>query len=214
MKIDSETNSNKIDLITNYLDELYPNAKCELNYSTDYSFLIAVMLSSQCTDKKVNKVTPILFTKYKNLYELKDAKYEDLFDIIYPLGLAKNKANNILKISNELIEKYDGKVPSNYNELVKLPGVGNKTANVVLLELFNVPSFPADTHVLRISKRLGLVDIKVDATKCEKELEKIFKKELWKKLHHQFIYFGRYKCFAKNPNCENCKISTFCKKSV
>ena len=207
------TLSEKAKLIKEYFDELLPNAKCELNYTTDYSFLIAVMLSAQTTDKKVNKVTEILFNKYKNLESLKNAKYEDIYEIIKPLGLAKNKTKNVIEIAKELDEKFSGKVPINKVELMSLPGVGNKTANVVHIELFKIPEFPVDTHVERVSKRLGLCNENDSVTKIEETLKKIFLEKDYIKLHHQFIHFGRYFCKAKNPICENCKLASICKKA-
>ncbi len=206
------TLSEKAKLIKEYFDELLPNAKCELNYTTDYSFLIAVMLSAQTTDKKVNKVTEILLNKYKNLESLKNAKYEDIYEIIKSLGLAKNKTKNVIEIAKELDEKFNGKVPINKVELMSLPGVGNKTANVVHIELFKIPEFPVDTHVERVSKRLGLCNENDSVTKIEETLKKIFLEKDYIKLHHQFIHFGRYFCKAKNPICENCKLASICKK--
>lgn len=207
-----ETKLNRSEEIISYLDELFPDASCELNYTTDYSFLIAVMLSAQTTDKKVNKVTEVLFNKYPTLEDLKNANYDDLYNIILPLGLAKTKAQNVINIANDLIEKFDGKVPINKFELMSLSGVGNKTANVVQVELFKIPEFPVDTHVERISKRLGIA-LENDSIKVvEKKLNEYFPKDKWIKLHHQFIHFGRYKCKAISPKCEGCKFAYFCKK--
>lgn len=202
----------KVKVIENYLDEILPNASCELNYTTDYSFLIAVMLSAQTTDKKVNNVTSILFNKYKNLDELANAKYDEVYEIIKPLGLAKTKAHNVINIAKELIDKFNYHVPINKVELMSLPGVGNKTANVVHCELFKIPEFPVDTHVERIAKRLGLVGLNDNIKEVEKRLKEIFPKEKWIKLHHQFIHFGRYYCKAISPKCDNCKFAYFCKK--
>lgn len=203
----------KAKLIEEYLDEILPNASCELNYTTDYSFLIAVMLSAQTTDKKVNNVTKILFDNYKTLDELANAKYEDIYNIVKPLGLAKNKANNVIQIASILIEKYNSAVPVNKIDLMSLPGVGNKTANVVHCELFKIPEFPVDTHVERIAKRLGLVNESASVKQVEEELKHIFNKEHRIKLHHQFIHFGRYYCKAISPKCDNCKFASFCKKA-
>lgn len=208
MAIDSK---NK-ELIINYLDEIFPNASCELNYFNDYSFLIAVMLSAQCTDKKVNKVTKILFDKYKTLEDLANADYEDIYNIVLPLGLAKTKASNVIKIAKELIEKFNSRVPINKFELTTLPGVGNKTANVVQVELFKIPQFPVDTHVERIAKRLNIAEENDSVKIVERKLNETFPKEKWIKLHHQFIHFGRYKCKALSPDCSDCKLASFCKK--
>ena len=206
------TSQEKSKIIMSYFDEILPDAGCELEYTTDYSFLIAVMLSAQTTDKKVNKVTKILFDKYKDLESLSKAKYEDVFEIVKPLGLGEKKAENVINIAKDLIEKFHSEVPINKFELMSLSGVGNKTANVVQVELFKIPQFPVDTHIERISKRLELVDEKANVRQIENELRNIFPEEKWIKLHHQFIHFGRYYCKAISPRCENCKLAIFCKK--
>lgn len=203
-------NKEKIKLIEDYFNEILPQAGCELTYSSDYGLLIAVMLSAQCTDKKVNKVTDILFSKYKTLKELDEASLEDIESIIKSLGLYKNKAKNIKLITRRLIDFYDGKVPSSKEELTTLAGVGNKTANVVRIEIFKEPEFPVDTHVKRISNRLGLVN-EEDPDKIEQILRRKFPKVKWILLHHQMIHFGRYYCKAINPMCENCKLKGICK---
>ena len=192
------------------MDERYPSVGCELNYSKDYELVIAVMLSAQTTDVSVNKVTAILFTKYDSLDKLANAKLEDIEEIIHSIGLYKNKAKNVLGIANELVEKYDGKVPSDKDELQKLPGVGNKTAGVIRAEIFQIPDLPVDTHILRISKRLKLVDSGADSYKAEMKLKSLIDENKWIKTHHQLIHFGRDMCTARNPQCENCKISEFC----
>lgn len=203
-------NKEKIKLIEDYFNEILPQAGCELTYSSDYGLLIAVMLSAQCTDKKVNKVTDVLFSKYKTLKELDEAPLEDIESIIKSLGLYKNKAKNIKLITRRLIDFYDGKVPSSKEELTTLAGVGNKTANVVRIEIFKEPEFPVDTHVKRISNRLGLVN-EEDPDKIEQILRRKFPKDKWILLHHQMIHFGRYYCKAMNPMCENCKLKGICK---
>lgn len=194
-----------------YFDEILPNPGCELNYTTDYGFLIAVMLSAQTTDKKVNKVTEILFQKYPTLEDIENADFNDIEEIIRPLGLSKTKAKNLKEIAHTLLEEYNGIVPQNKEELMKLPGVGNKTSNVVLIELFKIPAFPVDTHVFRTSKRLGLTSEEDDVIDVENKLKKIFPKESWIKLHHQFIHFGRYYCKAISPKCDSCKLKGICK---
>ena len=202
--------NNKINQIQAFLNEIYPHVGCELNYSKDYELLIAVILSAQTTDKAVNQVIPTLFSRYKSLEELKEADVKDVEDIIKSIGLYKNKAKNIVELANVLVDKYDSKVPSNKDVLVTLPGVGNKTAGVTRLELFKADELPVDTHVSRIAKRLKLASKNDDPDTIEKKLKKAFPKEDWGKLHHQLIHFGRYFCKAKNPMCENCKISEFC----
>ena len=191
------------------MDERYPSVGCELNYTKDYELVIAVMLSAQTTDVSVNKVTAVLFSKYKSLEELSKASLEDIEDIIRSIGLYKNKAKNLLGIAQDLVNKYGGKVPSDKDELQKLPGVGNKTAGVIRAEIFHIPDLPVDTHILRISKRLKIVDSSADSYKTEMKLKSLIPEDRWIKTHHQLIHFGRDMCAARNPQCENCKISKF-----
>lgn len=198
-------------LINNYLDELIPNPICELNYQKDYELVIAVMLSAQTTDKGVNKVTSILFKKYNSLEKLASSNIEDIKEIIKPIGNYNKKANNIIEISKILINKYNKQVPKTYEELEILPGIGRKSANVIRSEIYKIPSFAVDTHVIRVTNRLGLVKTK-DPVIIEKELEKIFKKSDWIRKHQQLVLFGRYYCKAKNPDCQNCKLLNICLK--
>ena len=206
------TTKNKISEISAFLDEMFPNVGCELNYNKDYELVIAVMLSAQTTDISVNKVTPILFDRYKTLEELAAANLFDVEEIIHSIGLYKNKAKNAIAIAQALVNDYGGVIPSDKNELQKLPGVGNKTAGVIRAEIFRIPDLPVDTHILRISKRLKLVDSKADPLNTEIKLKKLFPEEKWIKLHHQLIHFGRYFCTARNPQCEKCKLCAFCNK--
>ena len=196
--------------LLDYLDELFPSAKCELFYSKDYELVIAVMLSAQTTDKSVNAVTPILFQKYPTLEALNKASLEDIEEIIKQIGLYKNKAKNLKGIVKDLIERFDGKVPADKDELMTLPGVGNKTAGVIRAEVFNIPDLPVDTHILRISKRLNLAKKDDNPYEVEMKLKKIIPEERWIKSHHQLIHFGRYFCTARSPQCEKCKISDMC----
>ena len=196
--------------LLDYLDEILPTAKCELLYSKDYELVIAVMLSAQTTDKSVNAVTPILFKKYPSLTALYDAPLEDIEDIIKPIGLYKNKAKNLKGIVKDLVDRFNGAVPSDKEELMTLPGVGNKTAGVIRAEIFQIPDLPVDTHILRISKRLSLAKKDDEPIDVERKLKKIIPEERWIKSHHQLIHFGRYYCLARSPKCENCKISDMC----
>ena len=189
---------------------MFPSAKCELFYSKDYELVIAVMLSAQTTDKSVNAVTPILFNKYPSLEDLNNAPLEDIEEILKPIGLYKNKAKNLKGIVKDLLERFNGKVPSNKDELMTLPGVGNKTAGVIRAEIFQIPDLPVDTHILRISKRLNLAKKEDEPIDVERKLKKLIPEERWIKSHHQLIHFGRYFCTARNPQCENCKISDMC----
>lgn len=202
----------KVEMIENYLDELYPNPKCELNYTKDYQLLIAVVLSAQSTDKRVNSVTPILFHKYNNLKDLSEAEINDIINIIRPIGTFHKKAQFIKDIAKTLHKDYNDKVPNDRKVLESLPGVGRKTANVVLSNLFDVPAIAVDTHVSRVSKRLNLAKDNDDVLTIEKKLMKRFNKEDWSKRHHQLVLFGRYHCKAINPNCDNCQLKDICKR--
>ena len=200
----------KQEILFSYLDELYPNAHCELNYSKDYELLIAVMLSAQTTDKSVNKATAILFSKYKTLDELKNAKLEDVEDCIRFIGMYKVKAKNVIGIAKDVSEKLGGKIPNDAEKLLALPGVGNKTKNCVLAELFNEPYLAVDTHVQRISKRLKICKETDSVEAMEKKLLKYIPADRRIKTNHQIIWFGRYFCKAISPDCKNCKIKEFC----
>lgn len=203
--------STKSKLIIDYFDEILPDAKCELNYTKDYELLIAVMLSAQTTDKAVNSVTSILFDKYKTLEELNFASLEDIENCIHRLGLYKNKAKNIKLIVYDLINRFEGKVPSSMEELTSMSGIGRKTANVVRCELFSLEEFPVDTHIERIAKRLGYASESDNVLQVEMKLRKVFPKDKYIKLHHQFIHFGRYYCSSRNPHCANCPLKSYCK---
>lgn len=196
--------------IEKYLDELYPNPKCELNYTKDYELLLATMLSAQTTDKKVNEVTNILFKKYPTLKDFSMADIDEIKKIIKPIGTFRKKAYNIIEISKRLIEDKKGKMPNDREYLETLPGVGRKTTNVVLSNIYNVPCIAVDTHVSRVSKRLKLAREQDDPLKIEKKLTKLFKKEDLCKRHHQLVMFGRYYCRARNPKCETCKLKEIC----
>ena len=199
-----------INRLLDYLDELFPAAKCELFYKRDYELVIAVMLSAQTTDKSVNAVTPVLFDKYPSLDALNKASLEDVEEILKPIGLYKNKAKNLKGIVNDLITRFNCVVPSDKEQLMTLPGVGNKTAGVIRAEIFQIPDLPVDTHILRIAKRLKLAKKDDEPIDVERKLKKIIPEERWIKSHHQLIHFGRYFCTARSPQCQNCKISDMC----
>ena len=202
----------KSEIIIPYLEQLIPNPRCELNYTKDYELLIATMLSAQTTDKRVNEVTSILFKKYPGLKSLSEANVDDLIKIVRPLGSYNKKAMNVINIAKALLPY--GYVPNDRDFLESLSGVGRKTANVVLSNIYNVPCIAVDTHVARVSKRLGLAKENDDVLTIEKKLTKIFSKEDLPRLHHQLLLFGRYYCKAKNPECLNCKLKNICKKPV
>ena len=200
----------KIDLINSYLDELFLEPKCELNYSNDYQLLISIMLSAQSTDKRVNQVTSILFDKYKSLEALNEANIDDLENIIRSVGSFRKKSQYIKDIASTLITKYNGVVPRNHDLLVEINGIGRKTANVFLSEYYNEPYIAVDTHVSRVSKRLGLARKNDDVLTIEKKLQKKFDKSLWARRHLQMVLFGRYKCKAISPLCSDCKLKDIC----
>lgn len=203
---------NKEKEILNYLNEIMPNPVCELNYNKDYELLLAVMLSAQTKDARVNKVTKVLFNKYDSLKKLKEANIKDIENIIKELGSYHKKSEAVINIAKILDEKYNGKVVNNRKALENLPMVGRKTTNVVLSELFNEPTIAVDTHVERVSKRLGLVKKDDDVIKIEEKLKRKFDKNIWSKLHKQFVLFGRYYCTSKKPSCNKCKLQIYCKK--
>lgn len=199
-----------IRLIEKYLEELFPNPKCELNYTKDYELLIAVVLSAQTTDKMVNSVTEMLFNKYPDIESLSNADVDDISSIIKPIGTNVKKSLFVHKIANALLKDYNGRVPNNRDALEKLPGVGRKTANVVLSELFNIPAIAVDTHVQRVSKRLSLVEESDDIRNIELKLMKLISKNNWSTMHRRLVLFGRYHCKSKNPNCNNCELKKIC----
>lgn len=201
-----------IEKILDYLDQIIPNPKCELNYSKDYELLIAVVLSAQTTDKRVNEVTTILFDKYKTLNDLCNADIEDIKRIIKPIGTFNKKALFVKEIARTLLTDYNGVVPKTHSELERIPGVGRKSANVVLGVIYNIPSFAVDTHVERVSKRLGIANTNDNVLTVEKKLMKAIPEEKWIRTHHQLVLFGRYYCKAMKPECSTCQLREICKK--
>lgn len=201
---------NNINTILNYLDEIIPNPKCELEYNKDYELLIALMLSAQTTDKRVNQVTKELFKKYNTLEKLKDANLNDIQSHIKVLGNYTKKSKAVIDIANILYNDYNKKVPNNRKLLEELPMVGRKTTNVVLSELYGIPNIAVDTHVERVSKRLKLVKQKNNVLEVENTLKRKIPKDKWIKFHLQMVLFGRYYCTSKNPKCNNCKLKDIC----
>ncbi len=202
--------------ILDVLDTLYPNASAELDYRNSFELLIAVILSAQCTDVRVNMVTKALFDIAPDAESMLKLSIEELEKIIKPCGLFRTKAKNIHLTAEQLVVNWDGEVPDSHEALKKLPGVGQKTANVVVSNAFGIPAIAVDTHVFRVSNRLGLAKAKtVEAT--ELQLKKIIEKSRWTKAHHQLIFHGRRVCKARKPNCSECMLSPLCayyKKSV
>lgn len=205
------TNKKQILLDTyHYLYSLFIDARCELNYSKDYELAIAVLLSAQTTDKAVNNVTKSLFNKYQSIDDYLSATYEDVYKIIKPLGLSSTKAKNILSFFKVLHEKFNDKLPSSMEELTILPGIGNKSARVIRIEIFNINDFPCDTHILRILNRLKIIKDK-NPDLASETVKRNIDMKYWNKFHHLLIFFGRYKCKAKNPICSDCELSKYCK---
>ena len=202
---------NNINYILENLEELFPNAGCELDYKNVFELIIAVSLSAQTTDKSVNKITPNLFKKYPTPFLLANAEVEDVEEIIKSIGLYKNKSRNIINLSKIIVEKFNGIIPSDQMDLESLPGVGRKTANVVLTEGFKIPRIPVDTHVDRVSKRFGIVEDNATVLDVENKLMSLIDESKWHKAHHLLLFMGRYKCLAKNPKCIDCFYKDKCK---
>ncbi len=191
------------------LDIMIKDAKCELNYNKDYELVIATVLSAQCTDKRVNEVTKVLFDNY-DIYGLANADKRDIENIIRSCGSYTKKSGYIIDIAKSLVENYDGIVPNDRDYLESLPGVGRKTANVVLSNLYNVPCIAVDTHVERVSKRLKIASKLDSVLMVEKKLMKMIPQELWSRSHHQLVLFGRYICKARGPECSQCAFYDDC----
>ena len=200
----------KMNKIEEYLDYLFPNPVCELIYHKDYELLIAIVLSAQSTDKRVNMVTPIIFNNYPSLKDLKEANLSDLESIIRPVGSFRKKASYIKEIARIINDDYNGVVPRDREVLESFPGVGRKTVNVFLSEFYNEPAIAVDTHVERVSKRLKLARKNDNVLTIENKLMKKFKKEEWGKRHLQLVLFGRYYCKAVKPACINCRLKELC----
>lgn len=201
------------DEILDQLIVMFPDAHCELTHSTPFQLLIAVILSAQTTDVSVNKVTPALFEKYPDAYALSNAKLEDVEKMIRNIGLYRNKAKNIILCAKQIVEQFNGEVPQTMKELTTLAGVGRKSANVVLSVSFNIPAIAVDTHVDRISKRLGFAKKEDSVLKVEEKLKRKIKRNRWNHAHHLMIFFGRYFCTAKNPKCKECPFIEICKET-
>ncbi len=196
--------------IVEILKKTYPEAKCSLDFETPFQIMIAVMLSAQCTDERVNKTTPELFEKYGTAEKMSKAKLEDIEKIIHPCGFYKNKAKNSILASKTIIEKYGGEVPNSIDELITIPGVGRKSANVIMLEAFNNPvGIAVDTHCKRVSNKMGFSS-ETDPSKIEQDLIKTFPKKYFYDVNHLFVYHGRNYCDSRKPNCEKCTVREYC----
>lgn len=199
--------------ILDEIEVLYPDAHCELIHRTPFQLLVAVVLSAQTTDASVNRVTPALFEKWPDAASLQNAPLSEVEDVLRTLGLYRTKSKNIIALSRALTDTFGGVVPSTFRELESLPGVGRKTANVVRSVAFDIPSLAVDTHVERVSKRLGWAKPEDDVRKVEEKLRRKIPRERWNRAHHDLIFFGRYFCTARKPRCEECPFQSFCKKS-
>ena len=199
----------KIIVLTNYLDKKFENPKCELNYSTPFELLVAVILSAQCTDKRVNQVTSTLFKEYNTPEQFANLSSEELERKIHSCGFYKNKAKSIILASKKIVEDFNGEVPQTPEELMSLAGVGKKTANVVYSVAYGGDAIAVDTHVFRVSNRLGIVRAKTPE-ETERQLQSVFPKEVWSKIHYQLVLFGRYHCTARSPKCSECELSGEC----
>ncbi|MFG6494998.1 endonuclease III [Fictibacillus sp. UD] len=205
-------NKAQIQFCLEQIEDMFPDAHCELNHSNPFELTIAVLLSAQCTDALVNKVTPNLFAKYQTPQDYLNVSIEELQDDIRSIGLYRNKAKNIQKLSELVLTEYGGEIPKDRDELTKLPGVGRKTANVVVSVAYGVPAIAVDTHVERVSKRLGICKWKDSVLQVEETLMKKIPKALWGATHHRLIFFGRYHCKAQNPNCPECPLLSICRE--
>lgn len=197
--------------VIDYFKEAMPSPTTELHYNSPYELLVAVILSAQCTDKRINMVTPALFKAYPTPYEMAKATADDIFQYIKSVTFPNNKSKSLLGMANMLIDKYNGEVPSSIDELVKIPGVGRKTANVILSVVFNKATMAVDTHVFRVSNRIGLTTESKTPLETERTLVKNFPEELLATAHHWLILHGRYVCTARKPNCLECGLRTLCK---
>lgn len=204
---------NEITAVLDALEKEYPDAECALNHQNIYQLLVAVVLSAQTTDVSVNKVTPALFEAYPTPEALSNARHEEVEMVLKSIGMYRTKARNIINLTKQLCEKYAGSVPHDYDALVSLPGVGRKTANVVLSVGFGEQRIAVDTHVFRVSNRIGLVKAK-DVLSTELSLMKRVAEERWSRTHHSLIFHGRRCCTARNPKCEQCCINEFCEKNM
>lgn len=200
--------------IVEILKEYYPDAKCSLDFNTPFELVVATILSAQCTDKRVNKTTPSIFNKYSTPEDFANIDINELETLIHPCGFYRNKAKNIKACANKILSDFNGKVPQNPNELITLPGVGRKTANVVMLEAFGIAQGIAiDTHAKRISNLIGLSN-ESDPLKIEKDLLNIFPKKYLKDINHLFMWHGRNICISRNPKCDVCPINKYCNKNI
>lgn len=201
-----------VEEILDHIEALYPDAHCELEHRNNYEMAVAVILSAQTTDASVNKVTPALFARYPAISDLAEGDQEEIESLISSLGLHRAKARSIKGFARGVMERFNGEIPSGMEELTSLPGVGRKCANVIQSECFGVPALAVDTHVSRISRRLGLCYQKDDPETIERKLKRKIPRERWSRTHHQMIFFGRYLCHARSPECARCPFTGICRE--
>lgn len=206
-------NKGKIEKILDLLEAAYPEAKCALNHKDAFQLIVAVALSAQTTDKSVNRVTPILFEKYPTVFDLASAQAEEVSEYIRTIGMYKTKSRNLIAMAQKIVTEFGGEVPGDYDSLVSLPGVGRKTANVVQSEWFGVQRIAVDTHVFRVSNRIGFAHEK-DVLKTEHALMKAIPQSRWSKSHHILIFHGRNCCIARKPRCRECPVTELCEKNL
>ena len=209
MKESADQKKKRVLKIIRRLRKAYPDAKCALTFSNPWELLVATILSAQCTDKRVNMVTPALFKKYKTIFDYAQADSKDLEDLIRSTGFYKNKTKNILGAAKEIVKRFGSKVPARQEDLVALPGVGRKTANVVLGNAFDTPGLTVDTHMIRLNNRLGLTR-NTDAVKIEFDLMPLIPEKEWTEYSHLIIHHGRARCPARKPDCQHCEIQNLC----
>ena len=198
------------DFLINELEKLFPNAHCELIYKDVYELSVAVILSAQTSDASVNKVTPNLFKEYPTLTHLANASYDNVYRLIESLGLAKRKAEYLIKFAKTVLDDFNGVIPKTIEELVTIPGIGRKTANVIISEGYGLPGLAVDVHVTRVSKRLGLATTKDDPNDIERILKELIPINEWHNMHHKLIFMGRYLCKSQNPDCFRCPFTKNC----
>lgn len=199
-----------VTVILDEIEKIFPNASCELIYHNMYELIVAVSLSAQTTDKAVNIVTPRLFEAYPTVYDLAKANPAEVKSYIQTIGLSSNKSKNIVAMAKMVVEEYQGEIPHTQEELERLPGVGRKTANVVLTEGYHIPRIPVDTHVERVSKRFGIANESDNVVAVEEKLMSLIDQKRWHKAHHLLLFMGRYQCLARNPKCEGCFYQSRC----
>jgi endonuclease-3 len=206
-----KANAITIEQLLEVAERLFPNARCELDFRTPFQLAVAVILSAQTTDLAVNRITPALFEAYPDAKTMAEASLETLENLLRTIGLYRNKARHLQDLAKTLVTTYDGKLPDDFEVLCRLPGIGRKTANVIVSVAFGQPGLAVDTHVLRVTQRVGLVSLSDDPTKAELKLKRKIPKSRWSSAHHAILFFGRYHCMAKKPACATCPLADRCR---